>query len=217
MEENFKGVGRWRRSCYNRNWIAYDCGRKRIWTSGRSQLFNIRYIALWDKIDLDIVDRDGRRLIQVRNPWSKGGILKSSFSTVELRDALSDDQNQKFGPDVSRGTFWIEYAMLSQTFKTLFLNWNPGIFQYCRRKHFSFTPNGSDFDIAANGQYTISVQGTGDVWILLERHYLGKSEGWEGYIGLAIFPGNERIYSYSRPRHRVHCNVFIQSDIDRIC
>jgi hypothetical protein len=64
-------------------------------------------------------------------------------------------------------------------------------------------PTGSDFDVGLNGQYTFTTDTTGEVWILLERHYLGKSEGWEGYIGLAVFPGNERIYSYSRPLFRV--------------
>lgn len=45
---------------------------------------------------------------------------------------------------------------------------------------------------------------SGDVWILVERHYLGKGEGWEGYIGIAVFPGNERIYSYTRAIYRVN-------------
>jgi hypothetical protein len=120
----------------------------------------------------------------------------------DLQAALPPETKQ-FSNDPSSGTFWVEYSSLSYTFKTLYLNWNPALFQYYTRKHFSFTPNGSDFDIGTNGQYTISVEGTGEVWILLERHYLGKSEGWEGYLGLAVYQGNERVYSYARPSYRV--------------
>ena len=150
-----------------------------------------------------MIDRRRRRLLQVRNPWSRRGIPKSTFSTTELRDSLEEADLETITDDSSVGTFWVEYATLSQTFKTLYLNWNPSLFQHSRQKHFSFTPTGSDFDIGLNGQYTFSVQGTGDVWILIERHYLGKSEGWEGYIGLAVFPGNERSYSYTRATYRV--------------
>lgn len=116
---------------------------------------------------------------------------------TKLRESLLIDD------DPSVGTFWIDYATLSQTFKTLYLNWNPTRFANYRQKHFSFTPNGSDFDIGSNGQYSFCIKGTGDVWILVEKHYLGKLEGWQGYIGLAVFPGNERIYSYTRATYRV--------------
>jgi hypothetical protein len=158
---------------------------------------------------LDIVDRHGRRLLQVRNPWSRGGVPQSSFTTNDMLEALPSQSSREttateLAPaDPSLGTFWVDYAMLSQSFRTLYLNWNPAIFQYSTRKHISFTPSGSDFDVGGNGQYTISVEGTGEVWILVERHCLGKTEGWEGYIGLAVFPGNERVYSYTRPTYRV--------------
>jgi len=151
---------------------------------------------------VDIIDRPGgRRLLQVRNPWSKGGIPHTAFSLGELHDAISG--TPELHDDPSNGTFWIDYTILTQLFKTLYLNWNPHLFPHVRRKHFQFTPTGSDFDVGLNGQYTLTTDGTGEVWILLERHYLGKPEGWEGYIGLAVFPGNERIYSYSRPLFRV--------------
>jgi calpain-7 len=148
-------------------------------------IFGMALMNLTDYIDMR--DDSERRLL-IRNPWSRGGIPKSSLSTSN-EDGL--------------GTFWVDYPTFAQTFKTLYLNWNPALFQYVRRKHFSFTPNGSDYDVGANGQYTISVEGTGEVWILVERHHLGKSEGWEGYIGLAVFPGNERVYTYTRPSYRV--------------
>ena len=119
--------------------------------------------------------------VQLRNPWSQGGIPSEA-----TRDA---------------GTFWLDFRPLCQRFKTLYLNWNPAVFQYSSTKHFSFTLNGSDFDIGSNAQ--ISLKGSGDAWILLQRHYLGKAEGWEGYIGISVFPGTERIYTYSRPAYRV--------------
>lgn len=171
-------------------------------------------------VNKDMLDNN-RRLLQIRNPWSRGGIPKSAFSTSDLWDALpSPTPNEAVDEDklsgLSVGTFWVDYTVLSQSFKTLYLNWNPALFQYCQRRHLSFAPSGSDFDVGGNGQFSISVGGTGDVWILVERHYLGKSEGWEGYIGLAVFPGNERIYSYTRATYRVHSSFGILT-IDGIC
>ena len=130
----------------------------------------------------------------------------------ELRSSLPSEDEKPVN-DPSTGIFWVEYSRLSYTFKTLYLNWNPALFQYYARKHFSFTPNGSDFDIGTNGQFTISIEGMGEVWILLRRHYLGKSEGWEGYLGLAVFRGNERSYSYTRPSYRVLA-LLLKADID---
>ena len=164
-----------------------------------------------------MIDRRGQRLLHVRNPWSRRGIPKSTFSTTELRDSLEDTSDlETMTDDPSVGTFWVEYSTLSQTFKTLYLNWNPSLFEHSRRKHFSFIPSGSDFDVGLNGQYTFSVQGAGDVWILVERHYLGKSEGWEGYVGLAVFPGNERSYSYTRASYRVPHLTVIELTADGI-
>jgi hypothetical protein len=172
-------------------------------------------------------DRVSQRLVKVRNPWSQGGVPGSNFSTFELRDVLSNigtmtsdgiPSNDKRREDKistsfssgslspasdTLGTFWLPYSTLTQHFKTLYLNFNPSLFPYISRKHFSFTPNGSDFDVAGNAQYTIKMEGTGDVWILIERHCLGKGEGWEGYIGLAVFEGQGRIYCYERAVWRV--------------
>jgi hypothetical protein len=54
------------------------------------------------------------------------------------------------------------------------------------------------------GQLVLQMEGEGVVWVLVERHYLGIEEGWEGYIGLSLFQGNERVYSYTRPVNRVN-------------
>lgn len=188
-----------------------------------------------------MIDRRGVRILQLRNPWSRKGIpsfptLYTTLSTprntnpnVEennLPDANPDSGDEEIANDPSVGTFWITYPTLSQAFKTLYVNWNPSLFNYSTSKHFSFTPNGSDFDVRQNGQYIFSINqsksgevegtkggsnggagwggGVRDMWVLLERHYLGKLEGWDGYIGLAVFPGNERIYSYNtRALYRV--------------
>jgi calpain-7 len=156
------------------------------------------------KLIADIIDKKGHRLLKIRNPWSRGGVPKSSFDFSAFWKDLPGTSMDGYTPgDPSLGTFWLDYNTLCQHFKTLYLNWNPALFPHRAQKHFSFTPTGSDYDVGTNGQYTISVQGTSDVWVLVERHYLGKSEGWNGYLGLAVFQGNERIYSYTRPAYRV--------------
>ena len=210
MEEIVSCVEGGKCSCNSRNRLPHPPRRIRIRSRRRPQLLHIRFPPPTPPPPssrpapdcVDIIDRPGgRRVLQVRNPWSKGGIPHTAFSLNELHDAISETPD--LHDDPSRGTFWIDYNTLTQLFKTLYLNWNPNLFPHVRRKHFQFTPTGSDFDVGRNGQYTLTIDRTGEVWILLERHYLGKSEGWEGYIGLAVFPGNERIYSYSRPLFRV--------------
>ena len=208
--------------CNSRNRIPLPSRRIRIRSRRRPQLLHFRLlppISTRRETDIvDILDRPGgRRVLQVRNPWSKGGIPHTAFSLGELHDSISEVSTD-LHDDPSKGTFWIDYTTLTQLFKTLYLNWNPQLFSHVRRKHFQFTPTGSDFDIGLNGQYTLTTDGSGEIWILLERHYLGKSEGWEGYIGLAIFPGNERIYSYSRPLFRVSAPFLDCIDaVDGVC
>lgn len=179
---------------------------------------NYSIFDMIDRLSPSSQHQQSRRLIKIRNPWSRGGVPRNSFSTAELRDALPDlanndhttgntgsrDRGEMLSPgDPLLGTFWIDYPTLTQSFKTLYLNWNPSLFPHIAQKHFSFTPNGSDFDVAGNGQFMFSTDGTGEVWVLIERHCLGKLEGWEGYIGLAVFKGEERVYSYSRAIYRV--------------
>jgi len=162
-----------------------------------------------------------QRFVKIRNPWSKGGVPRAEVWGQRVWDALpeisgsdersavvdnttSDTISDTFFPgDPSLGTFWLDYPTLAHSFKTLYLNWNPSLFPYKAQKHFSFTPNGSDFDVAGNGQFTVQVEGTGEVWGLIERHWLGKGEGWEGYVGLAVFRGEGRVYCYTRAVYRV--------------
>jgi len=141
---------------------------------------------------IDIRMQETHRLLQIRNPWSKRGIPKQTFHA-----------ESPFEDDLTHGTFWLEYHTLGQSFKTLYLNWNPRLFGFAAQRHFQFTPAGGDFDVGGNGQFVVTVEESGVVWLLVERHYLGSSEGWEGYIGLALFCGEERIYSYTRPVTRV--------------
>jgi len=145
----------------------------------------------------DIRVHNNHRLFQIRNPWSKRGIPKRTFNTP------NSDPEEAFTDDVGKGTFWVEYHVLRQSFRTLYLNWNPRLFGFVAQQHVAFVPGQSDVDVGGNGQVVVAVEGEGVVWVVVERHYLGCQEGWEGYIGLALFQGSERVYSYTRPINRV--------------
>jgi calpain-7 len=148
----------------------------------------------------DIRSHGTTRLLQVRNPWSKRGIPKRTFRPAEGEDF---EEEGVVGDDVEKGTFWLEYHALRQSFRTLYLNWNPRLFGFVAQRHLSFVPGRGGSDVGGMGQIVLQMEGEGVVWVLVERHYLGVEEGWEGYIGLALFQGNERIYSYTRPINRV--------------
>ena len=156
-------------------------------------------------IKSDLIERPSGRFLKVKNPWSQVSTFHSTFSMDELRDALDDGKgsDDDLISEPSAGIFWTNYVALARMFKTMYLNWNPTRFRFSCQKHFSFTPNGSAFDISSNAQFTVSVVATETIWFVARRHYLGKTEAWEGYIGLAVFSGINRMYTYSRPTYRV--------------
>src|SRR5437762_9739610 len=96
---------RGRGSCYCWNGIVDKYSGARVWISCGPQLFNFRCVCktMVTNDCLDLVDRAGCRILQVRNPWSSPGVPKPSFSMTELRESLLEES---IDDDPAVGTFW---------------------------------------------------------------------------------------------------------------
>ncbi|KZF25017.1 PALB protein [Xylona heveae TC161] len=133
---------------------------------------------------LDLKEVGNRRLFLVKNPWSEGTTWKgrvpesedpkfepdddeSSTWTSHLRDALPEGE-------LAPGTFWIDLNNVMQTFESIYLNWNPGLFLHREDFHFSWdlsTLRSVPGCFNANPQYSITSRAGGVVWVLLDRHF----------------------------------------------
>lgn len=95
---------------------------------------------------LNLVEVYGKRLLQVKNPWSSVR-WKGRYSpfdkqnwTPELRKALNYDQVKDIQYD--NGIFWIDLESLIKIFDTLYMNWNPELFKRKVVIHKHWAPKG---------------------------------------------------------------------------
>ncbi|KAI9670268.1 MAG: cysteine protease [Alyxoria varia] len=135
----------------------------------------------------------GRNKLLVKNPWLSGPIWKGGASI----DGKDDDSSQKenmtpheadakspipsHDPEEESklaGRFWMTMNELAQNFHTIYLNWNPVLFKHRQDTHFTWnlkvdstsgrSPIGS---FNTNPQHVINCEQSGQVWILLSRHF----------------------------------------------
>lgn len=122
---------------------------------------------------IDIRETEGRRLFLVKNPWSEGTTWKGG-----IIDRLPEPN---FGLDDSSiierptpGTFWMELNDIFQSFESMYLNWNPGLFSFREDIHFEWDltlSRSTSGSFKRNPQFEVrSIRG-GTAWFLLSRHF----------------------------------------------
>ncbi|ORE08732.1 cysteine proteinase [Rhizopus microsporus var. microsporus] len=161
---------------------------------------------------IDITVIHGKRLLQVKNPWShkrwRGPYshLDSNIWTAELREALS------FDPDAAEenddGIFWIDYESVCTHFTSIHLNWNPELFTHRWVLHSVWPehvgPKKDVYSLAYNPQFSLKVnvpdKKPAAVWLLLSKHIMVTEENTD-YITLHVYSntGGERIYYPDNP------------------
>ncbi|KAE8827491.1 hypothetical protein PTNB85_08844 [Pyrenophora teres f. teres] len=135
---------------------------------------------------LDMREMGPDRLLLVKNPWVEGkGWRGPRPSAVAAMDASVSDREPKNSlecyhrdsiPTRERPhptTFWIGLEQVIQHFEGLYLNWNPGLFQYRQDIHFQWNvgvaaPGGCIFE---QPQFAFTSKEAGPVWFLLSRHF----------------------------------------------
>ncbi|OBZ91745.1 Calpain-7 [Choanephora cucurbitarum] len=161
-------------------------------------------------IDIKIVG--GKRLLQVKNPWShkrwRGPYshLDTNIWTQELRDSLG------FDPDVAEkkddGIFWIDFESVCLNFTSIHLNWNPGLFTHRWVLHSVWPehvgPKRDVYSLGYNPQFSLHVhvhdKKPAAVWLLLSKHIMVTEENTD-YITLHVYSNTngERIYYPGTP------------------
>jgi len=140
------------------------------------------YIGLAGEHDYAILDmkEDGdRSMFLVKNPWSegivwKGNNLATSFHGNFPGKLLDKNTSIATGTEqITPGTFWMDLKNVIQNFRSMYLNWNPGLFSFRQDVHFTWNVISSSFSggsFAGNPQYQVYSSSGGIVWLLLSRH-----------------------------------------------
>lgn len=184
---------------------------------------------------LDVREVDGQKLMLVKNPWCEGTSWKGGASKADQARNRSQQMTQAGEVDedddvfassrdllnaddeMTPGTFWMDLNSIMQHFESIYLNWNPGLFQHRQDLHFSWDlkptdrlpmNRGKHRSFSNHPQFCIMVEEGGSAWVLLCRHFrdvdtktqplsLGQSPNdlQLGYISLYAFDnGGSRVF-----------------------
>ncbi|XP_038044478.1 calpain-7-like [Patiria miniata] len=158
---------------------------------------------------LDIREIMGRKLLQLKNPWShlrwKGRYSETDETnwTAELQKALNFDP--KNAQQFDNGVFWIDLDSLCHFFDVIYMNWNPKLFPYTYVIHSEWKagegPKKDNFNLSNNPQYKLDVRGNGAVWVLLTRHITDKDDFADNkeFITLLVYKGGKKVYYPNDP------------------
>lgn len=145
---------------------------------------------------LDLREVDGQKLLLVKNPWCEGTSWTGSMSRTNANgethtdlahEASNDDEVSQSSRDLlnsddqlTPGTFWMDLNSVIQHFESIYLNWNPGLFNKRQDLHFRWdltaqvdspTMRGKYRSFAGNPQFRVTVKDGGTLWVLLCHHF----------------------------------------------
>ncbi|KAI4125396.1 MAG: hypothetical protein LQ347_005391 [Umbilicaria vellea] len=205
---------------------AYNYGDVLI-TMGTGKLARIEEEGLGlagehDYAVIDMKEVGDQRLFLIKNPWLEGTTWKGKLvganldevtaSTSSLGTALGTEAISLKSSSLMPGTFWMDLNNVFQSFESIYLNWNPGLFSFRQDIHFAWdlsvptTPAGC---FRQNPQHALKSSKGGTAWVLLSKHFQdsgpksvdksGKSSEPEdfapGFISLYAFDnGGNAVY-----------------------
>lgn len=150
---------------------------------------------------IDMKELGGQQLLLVKNPWSKGTVWKGHIyphgdavveSTKGFYDLCMNETSATSKMDtepLAPGTFWMGLNDIFQSFESMYLNWNPGLFSHKEDIHFrwnladSSSPEGS---FVSNPQYEVRSSVGGTVWVLLSRHFTSRIDKVDKDLSLSV-------------------------------
>lgn len=172
---------------------------------------------------INMKELEGQRLFLVKNPWSEGTVWKGQIDRGNaMMENVKGFQDLMIDmPTTSRvdteplapGTFWMGLNDIFQSFESMYLNWNPGLFSHKENIHFkwnladSSSPEGC---LVSNPQYKVRSSVGGTVWLLLSRYFASGDDNSDedpnlsvnsdtvenGFISLYAFDTDgERVFS----------------------
>ena len=173
---------------------------------------------------INMKELEGHQLFLVKNPWSNGTVWKGHIyrgnAMIEnakgFQDLCINDMpmtSTVFTESLAPGTFWMDLNDIFQSFESMYLNWNPGLFSHREDVHFKWNLAGSSIpegSFVSNPQYKVRSSIGGTVWVLLSRHFTSRDDKSNkdlslpmnddtvknGFISLYAFDSNgERVFS----------------------
>ena len=169
-----------------------------------------------DYVVIDIKESSGRHLLKIKNPWSNCPFHDTTGEAARdinwrlsgLRLVPQGGQGDSSASEHSPGVFWVDLEQLSQGFESIYLNWNPGLFNHRNDTHFTWdlkvykSTNGC---FRFNPQYAVQSDQGGIVWLLLGRHFSSEdmkiSTSRSGLAGLR--GGFISLYAFQNGGNRV--------------
>ena len=173
---------------------------------------------------IKMIEFEGQQLFLVKNPWSKGTVWKGHVYGSNAMTVHSDGSPDSCMTGKSRtsttdteptapGTFWMGLNDVFQSFESLYLNWNPGLFRHRADIHFTWdltSPSSPEGSLVSNPQYKVHSSVGGTAWVLLNRHFISRDNRSNkntklsikredvdtGFISLYAFDSNgKRVFS----------------------
>lgn len=158
---------------------------------------------------LDVKKVQGKRLCQLKNPWSH----------LRWKGKYSDTDSESWTPELERilrynhvkaaqndnGVFWINWESLRRFYDVIYMNWNPKLFPYKFTYHSKWQaaegPVKDAYNIGDNPQYRLEVQAGNEgcvLWILLTRHITERDDFAENkeFITLHVYKSDGRRIFY---------------------
>lgn len=127
---------------------------------------------------------DHQKLLLIKNPWARGTIWKGDATYDQRSKPLLDVKPTKNASEtlpqdmpLTPGSFWMDLNDVFQSFESIYLNWNPGLFSSREDFHFSWDlseRNSHADSLRTNPQYRISTNVGDTAWLLLSRHFKSR-------------------------------------------
>eukprot|EP00049_Salpingoeca_infusionum_P011094 m.191191 g.191191 ORF g.191191 m.191191 type:complete len:931 (-) comp14835_c1_seq5:97-2889(-) len=163
---------------------------------------------------LDMRDVKGTKLLKLKNPWShlrwRGRFSPTNTSswTPELRRSLN--YNPEAAAKADDGEFWIDWESVRNFYDVMYINWNPGLYQYRKPIHHCWQqrvgPVKDLYNMQYNPQYRLTTNFAQPqrVLLVLSRHITEISDfaNNEKFITLHVYSNGERVFFPTDPLHR---------------
>ena len=162
---------------------------------------------------LAVKESGDRKLMLIKNPWAEGTIWKgdvnygqpSGFS-IDLQHTVDTNGKLAQAQSLTPGTFWMDLNDIFQSFESIYLSWNPGLFSHREDFHFSWDLTGTHNyagSFRPNPQYKVFSSTGGVVWVLLSRHFKSRDRAKGREAGGVIDRGYISLYAHASNGERV--------------
>nr|CDP32078.1 Putative calpain-like protease palB/rim-13 [Podospora anserina S mat+] len=117
---------------------------------------------------LDVRSDGNSRSLLIKNPWVDSLVWTGVGSSATLKTHTVGSK-----PEHATNQFWMAFEDALQHFDSLYVNWNPNLFQFRQDHHFKWDmPDATEeLVFTKNPQYSVVSSSNSPIWVLLSRHW----------------------------------------------